>query len=49
MYYLERLSAQETAEMADILERFRMEEYLRLKKVIQPLPLLSIGVMDSIN
>lgn len=48
MYYLERLSAQETAEMVDILERFRMEEYVRLKKVIQPLPLLGIGITDSI-
>ncbi len=47
-FYLERLSSQETSEMSDILERFRMEEYIRLKKEMQPLPLLSEAQPDSI-
>ncbi|MEA1785405.1 hypothetical protein U1E44_04815 [Arenibacter sp. GZD96] len=48
-YYLERLSAQETSEMADILERFRLEEYIRIKSDIQPLPLLRSEPLDSLH
>lgn len=48
LFYLERLSVQESAEMADILESYRMREYLRLKKEIQPLPSFNKVPLDSI-
>ena len=34
---LKRLSSQETAEMAQVLESYRWQEYMRVKDVIQPI------------
>lgn len=48
MFYLEQLSAQETSEMADVLESYGMQEYVRLKREIQPLPDLETNLRDSI-
>mgnify|MGYP001813376982 CR=1 FL=1 len=35
---LKRLSSRETAEMADVLESYRWQEYMRIKVQIQPIP-----------
>ncbi len=35
---LKRLSSRETAEMADVLESYRWQEYMRIKPEIQPIP-----------
>ncbi len=35
---LRRLSSRETSEMADVLESYRLQEYMRIKADIQPLP-----------
>lgn len=36
-FYLKRLYHQESAEMVDILEPYKWQEYVRMKKIIQPL------------
>lgn len=35
---LKRLSSQESSDMADVLESYRLQEYLRIKLKIQPIP-----------
>lgn len=35
---LKQLSSRETSEMADVLESYRWQEYIRIKNEIQPLP-----------
>ena len=35
---LRRISSRETAEMADVLESYRWQEYIRIKPEIQPIP-----------
>ena len=35
---LKRISSRETSEMADVLESYRWQEYMRIKKRIQPIP-----------
>ncbi|MBD0849589.1 hypothetical protein [Maribacter arenosus] len=35
---LKRVSSHETAEMADVLESYRWQEYMRIKPEIQPIP-----------
>ena len=35
---IKRLSSHETSEMADVLESFRWQEYMRVKTQIQPIP-----------
>jgi hypothetical protein len=35
---LKRLSSRETSEMADVLESYRWQEYMRIKAQIQPIP-----------
>ena len=35
---LKRVSSRETAEMADVLESYRWQEYMRIKPEIQPIP-----------
>lgn len=35
---LKRLSSRETSEMADVLESYRWQEYMRIKPKIQPIP-----------
>ena len=35
---LKRLSSRETSEMADVLESYRWQEYMRIKPEIQPIP-----------
>lgn len=35
--FLKRLSSHETSEMADVLESFRLQEYIRIKSYIQPI------------
>ncbi|MBT8308468.1 MAG: hypothetical protein KJN85_16125 [Maribacter sp.] len=35
---LKRISSRETAEMADVLESYRWQEYIRIKPEIQPIP-----------
>ncbi len=37
-YLLKRISSRETSEMADVLEPFRWQEYMRIKSLIQPIP-----------
>ena len=36
--WLKRLSSRETSEMADVLESYRWQEYMRIKPKIQPIP-----------
>ncbi|MGB5437570.1 MAG: hypothetical protein WBM98_16875 [Maribacter sp.] len=36
--WLKRLSSRETSEMADVLESYRWQEYMRIKPEIQPIP-----------
>jgi len=36
-YLLKRLSSRETSEMADVLESYRWQEYMRIKNEIQPI------------
>ena len=38
-HLLKRLSSRETSEMADVLESFRWQEYMRIKNEIQPIPI----------
>lgn len=38
---LKKLSSRETAEMAQVLESYRWQEYMRIKNEIQPIPLPS--------
>ncbi|WP_282054971.1 hypothetical protein [Maribacter luteus] len=35
---LKQLSSRETSEMADVLESYRWQEYMRIKNEIQPIP-----------
>lgn len=35
---LKRLSSRETSEMADVLESYRWQEYMRIKPQLQPIP-----------
>ncbi|MFC2147710.1 hypothetical protein ACFLR9_04005 [Bacteroidota bacterium] len=35
---MKRLSSRETSEMADVLESYRWQEYMRIKAQIQPIP-----------
>ncbi|MGB5820836.1 MAG: hypothetical protein WBG90_15225 [Saonia sp.] len=35
---LKRLSSRETSDMADVLESYRWQEYIRIKAAIQPVP-----------
>lgn len=35
---LKRLSSRETSEMVDVLESYRLQEYMRIKNEIQPIP-----------
>lgn len=35
---LKRISSRETSAMADVLESYRWQEYMRIKKGIQPIP-----------
>ena len=37
-HLLKRLSSRETSEMADVLESYRWQEYMRIKYEIQPIP-----------
>jgi len=54
---LKRISSRETSEMADVLESYRWQEYMRIKPKIQPIPKPAsqkgiedaIAVADSTN
>lgn len=35
---LKQVSSRETAVMADVLESYRWQEYMRIKEIIQPIP-----------
>lgn len=37
-HLLKRISSRETSEMAQILEMYKWQEYMRVKRIIQPLP-----------
>ncbi len=46
---LKQLSSRETSAMADVLESYRWQEYMRIKKEIQPIPKPgTIGLEDAI-
>lgn len=47
---LKRISSRETSEMADVLESYRWQEYMRIKPKIQPIPKTAsqVGIEDAI-
>lgn len=45
---LKQLSSKETSEMAQVLESYRWQEYMRIKNEIQPIPKPNTGIEQNL-